>query len=384
MVEHSIMEGEYAPALVETVRISNVNIDDWSVDCVSEFGYKRYFDIQVMSPYFHFSNGEGMYIQPEVGALAWLCRPSGGKFGAPFLMGFQAPYDEDNASFRSGKQSLNPGDMMLRTRDENFIVLRRGGVVQIGATPTAQRMYVPIRNFIRDFCENYNLFTFGGEMTWETERDDQNTTADDGVAQTKLTYKVKSTSDEPSHVLELTMGSHGDGEPVKLNLQVFNDGTDERELMADLKITNEGDVIWDIEQDWLLTVKRDINVLTEDGDIIFNAATDGTFAAQEKILIKSGKAKATFDGLDGAYVKSAKEVEIEAPLIKLGSGASVEAVVRGLKLKILLTSFITDVSTFMFTVPLIPAAAAPVLTAPKVAKYIADLEQILSTKTFVE
>jgi len=317
--DHSIMEGGYTPALVETVRVMNVNINDWSIDCVSEFGFKRYFDIQVMSPYFHFNNGEGMYVVPEAGALAWLCRPSDGKFGAPFLMGFKAPYDEDNASFRSGRQTLNPGDIMFRTRDENFIVLRRGGVVQIGSTPTAQRMYVPIQNFIKDFCENYQLFTFGGEMTWTTERDDQTT---EGNAQTRLTYKIKSTSDEPSHVLELTMGSHGEGEPVKLNLQVFSDGTNERVLMADLKITNEGDVIWNIEQDWILTAKRHITMLTEEGDITMDSAGTGTWSGQGDTLYKSKQGMATLDGAKGALVTSGVQAEIEAPLIKLGSAAS--------------------------------------------------------------
>ena len=377
----SIAEGEYIPALVETVRISNVNLNDWSIDCVSEFGYKRYFDIQVMSPYFHFANGEGIYVMPEVGALAWLCRPSQGRFGAPFLMGFQSPYDEDNASFRSGRQTLNAGDIMLRTRDENFIVLRRGGVIQIGATPTAQRIYLPIQNFIKDFCENYQLFTFGGEMTWTTERDDQTT---EGNAQTKLTYKVKSTADEPSHVLELTMGSHGDGEPVKLNLQVYDNGTNDRKLKADLKITNEGDVVWDIEQDWQMTVKRDILCTTEDGDITMDAAGKGTWSAQKAVLVKSSQDEATLDGQKKAVVTSATTAEIEAPQIKLGSGASSEPVVKGQKLVKVLTSLINQIAAFQFVAPLIPASPAPVVAAPAVSSISGQLTGILSTKSFVE
>jgi len=377
-------DDRYVAPLVETVRITNVNINDWSVDCVSEYGYKRYFDLQVMSPYFHFSNGEGIYTMPEVGALAWLCRSSQGRFGAPFIMGFQAPYDEKNASFRSGRQTMNPGDIMMRTRDENFMILRRGGVVQIGATPVAQRIYLPLQNFIKDFCENYQLFHFGGEMTWITERDDKTT---EGNAQTKLSFKIKSTADEPSHVLELTMGSHGEGDPVKLHLQVFDNATKERKVKADLSITNEGDVVWNIEQDWTLTVKRDLLCLTEEGSITLDSADEGTFSAQNDVLVKSSKANVTVDGAQNATVTAGTQTEIEAPLIKLGSGASSEPVVRGQALATLLTALINQISTFSYIPPpptIPPTPPIPVIVAPAVTSLIGQITGILSTKSFVE
>jgi hypothetical protein len=377
----SMSEGEYVSALVETVRVMNVNLTDWSVDCVSEYGYKRYFDIQVMSPYFHFNNGEGMYIQPEVGALAWLCRPSGGRFGAPFLLGFQAPYDEYNASFRSGRQTLNAGDIMLRTRDENFMVLRRGGVVQIGATPTAQRMYIPLQNTIRDFCENYELYTFGGEMTWIIDRDDQTT---DGEALTRFDILAKSKANEPDHVVRVGIGSHGEDEPTKMSIEVYESGADDAELKIDLTLTEEGDVVWDIEQDWMLTVKRDILCLTEDGSITMDAADTGTWSAQKKVLVKSSQDEAVLDGMKKALVTSSTQVELEAPLIKLGSGASSEPVVLGLQLTTILTKLISQIAAFQFVAPLIPASPAPVIAAPAVASISADLANMISKKSFVE
>ena len=88
------IESGYQAAVVETVRIVNVNVDAWSVDVVSEYGSKRWFDIQVMSPYFHYVNGEGIYAMPEVGALAWLCKGSAGERAESFIIGYQSPYDE--------------------------------------------------------------------------------------------------------------------------------------------------------------------------------------------------------------------------------------------------------------------------------------------------
>ncbi len=57
----SIAESRTIPALVETGRITNVDIERWSVNAVSEHGGKHWFDMQVASPYFHYMNGEGIY-----------------------------------------------------------------------------------------------------------------------------------------------------------------------------------------------------------------------------------------------------------------------------------------------------------------------------------
>jgi hypothetical protein len=55
---------------------------------------------------------------------------------------------------------------MLRTRDNNFVVLHRGGVLQIGATELAQRIYLPLRNHVLDFSQNYSHHNAGGSELW--------------------------------------------------------------------------------------------------------------------------------------------------------------------------------------------------------------------------
>jgi len=335
-----IADGKYMPAMVEKVRIINVNVDDWSVDCVSEYANKRFFDVQVMSPYFHFAGGEGIYAMPEVGALAWLCKPSSGRFAPEFIMGYMAPFDEDHVSFRSGRQSLNPGDIMLRTRDENFIVLRRGGVIQIGATPTAQRIYIPIQNFIRDFAENYQLFTFGGELTWITERDDQTT---DGSAPTKFSLKAKSKANEPLHVAELTIGSHGEGDPTTLELTVWSDGSDSRAEKVQLKITKDGDVTWDVKQNYSMDIAGDYLAIVM-GDAAVNAAGKSTYSSQGAALLKSSADQATVDGLLRAILKSATAATIEAPITTIGPNGSLKTPVnRGTVLLAALTAIFTAI-----------------------------------------
>ena len=56
------------------------------------------------------------------------------------------------------------------TRDGSFVLVHRGGVIQIGSSALAQRVYLPIGNYIRDFCEAYSLDCFGGDVTWSVEQ----------------------------------------------------------------------------------------------------------------------------------------------------------------------------------------------------------------------
>jgi len=370
----SILESEWRGASIETCRVINVNIESWSVDCISELGNKRYFDLQVMSPYFHFANGEGVYAQPEVGSMVWVCVPSGGRFAAPFVLGFQSAHDMDFDGFRGGRQTLNPGDIMLRTRDENFVVLRRGGVVQIGATPTAQRMYVPIRNFIRDFCENYELFTFGGELVWSTERDDQTT---DGEALTKFSLKVKEKGNDRGHVATLSIGSHGESEATTLLLEVFESGEEGAAIVAHMDISKEGSIAWEVKKSWGLTVSEgDIVMGATDGSIELSAGSSFTAEAQQETAVRSTSARVVVEGKTEAVLKSATKAQLDSPVIHLGNGAT-SPFVKGDKLVSFLTSLITQISSFTCAAP-----GTPVVAAPALASLNGQLAELLSTTTF--
>lgn len=366
---------EYVPAIVEKVRVINVNIDDWSVDCVSEYANKRFFDLQVMSPYFHYMNGEGIYVMPEVGCLAWICTPSAGKFDTPFIMGFQAPFDTATVNFRAGRQNMNPGDIMLRTRDENFLILRRGGVIQIGATPVCQTMYIPLQNMIHQYCENYQLDTFGGTMLWKTERDDQTT---EGDALTSLSFNVKDKANDKDHIAKLTIGSHGDGEPNTLVLTIHESGDEGAAAMMMLQITREGDVVWDLEKDWTATVIGNYTVMAE-GDMSHSSGGKYDVEATGNVMHKSDGNVDSEAG--GTTTQKSTGHVIDAPNIKLGPGA-VEPVVKGQQLVTVLTTLISQLAALTYTPG--PLPAAPVIAAPALASITGQLANILSTKSFVE
>lgn len=167
------------PAYIHEGRILNVNMVNWTVDVFSQFDMKYYPDIQVSSPYLHPNRGEGIYVMPEINAKCLVCIPSDGP--PPFLLAFIATQErsgqdpDDNtdstgglgaSTYASGRPRAKPGDIFLRGRDGNFMILHRGGVLQVGATQVAQRIYIPLRNLITDVSQNYEHFNTGGCINW--------------------------------------------------------------------------------------------------------------------------------------------------------------------------------------------------------------------------
>ncbi len=207
-------------ALVERARIINVNIRDFTVDVKTEFSFKNRFDIPIMVPYCNQVQGEGMNFLPEVGAVCWICTPSEDGRDA-FVLGFTMV--DEGGSYRGGRDLLNPGDINFKTRDGNFMSLRRGGVVQIGSTSLCQRVFLPIRNIIQDYAENYELHTPGGDLTWNVARKDEDS---DGHQMCLFTLATKEFADDPNDktVAILKMGSHGQGNDTILSLLTRDKG----------------------------------------------------------------------------------------------------------------------------------------------------------------
>lgn len=189
-------------------RVINVNHVNWTVDVVSQFEQMRLLDIQVASPYQHSNRGEGIYVVPEVGSKCVVCWPGDGS--PPFVMAFVMPHEVDtsvsedapagttaratttqspvDASFAGGRPRSKGGDMMMRGRDGNYVVLHRGGVLQLGANELSQRVYIPMNNLIMDFCENYAMHNSGGTIRWGLQEGEG---SDDLPTEMTETFRVK-------------------------------------------------------------------------------------------------------------------------------------------------------------------------------------------------
>lgn len=235
--------------MVFKAQVLNVNTRDFTVDVVYEsYPHSTHLDIPFMSPYMHQQQGEGFNFMPEVGSTCWVCTPSESGRDA-FVLGWMPVAEE--GSYRAGRQLLNPGDVHFSTRDGNFVFLRRGGIVQVGSTPVCQRLYIPIRNVIRDLAENYEMTTPAGDLNWTVLRaEDQG----DGHVGTFFSIACHEYADDPiaNPIGLLKIGSHGEGDNTILSLVTRDRGGGT--VKTRLTVSKTGTVEWQVQEDFTLDV----------------------------------------------------------------------------------------------------------------------------------
>ncbi len=301
MGSQTVTKTQTAPAVIESGRILDVDVTTYTVTITTEFTKKPATGVKFATPYQHYDNGEGIYFMPEVGSLCWVCFPS--DHNRPFVLAWGPASDDGDA--RAKKKDLNPGDIYLGTRDENFLILRRGGVVQIGGGPLSQRLYLPINNTIKDFCENYSLQTFGGNLDWTVQRD-VNTT--DGKRPALLSLSAKEFADDPSPVAQLQIGSHGNGDDRILSLLIKESGQDGAADKIELSLGKDGSVKWHVTKDVEWTVDGDFKVKSKNLNL----------EASDAVTVKGKTIDA--EAQSGVKIKaSAGNVEVEALLVKLNN-----------------------------------------------------------------
>ncbi len=293
-------------AMIFKAQVLNVNTKDFTVDVAYEsYPYSSHLDIPFMVPYLHQNNGEGFSFMPEIGSTCWVCNPSESGRDA-FVLGW-APVAEDG-SYRAGRQLLNPGDIHLSTRDGNFVAIRRGGVVQIGSSSICQRLYIPIRNIIRDFSENYELTTPAGDLNWTVLRTEDR---GDGHAGTFFSLACHEYADDPitNPVGFLKIGSHGEGDDTILSLVTRDKGNGS--IKTQLTITKTGTVEWVVRENFILDITGSLTArikeqLTIQANQNMRLETDASLLAKgASVHINSDKAALTLQSiasLDGTSV----------------------------------------------------------------------------------
>ena len=383
-VTGGVAESGYYPALVEEARIVDVNVRDWTVDAISQYGERRFFEIQAMSPYFHFANGEGIYVMPEIGSTCWVCTPSTGLMAQPFILGWGSPVDErDEAdseapavNYRSNRSVLNPGDIMMKTRDENFVILRRGGVVQVGSTPLAQRFYIPLGNLIRDVVENYQMRSLAGDLDFKVHR-----TVEDvaGNQLTSFSIKSKLHADEPGHTAVLNMGSHQNDSTLRLSLLVNESGAEDAPVAALFQIAQDGSVTWDVEGTWTQVVTGNTTLTVEEGSLLIETLTGNVSINSGGTLAITSAGQCSIIAQDAMTIE-ATTLDVEADQVNLVGAVSIggsggEPLVLGTTLVNLLTEVLQQLASGQAGVSVAPGSpqAFPALSAS-----IAKLQQILS------
>jgi len=176
----------YTPVRMINGMVVSVDRLKWTCKVKTDF-HSNPVDAEIM-PVYMGGAGNGLFYLPEVGSHVYLAYPSHKKM--PIIIGGSVLPDETvdgdgsidddgklkedgespSPSFLGNRPVLNEGDIMMSSEGGNFLIMREGGVVEIGSSQVARRYYVPISNFIRDFCSTYEMNAAGGQMSWSRRR----------------------------------------------------------------------------------------------------------------------------------------------------------------------------------------------------------------------
>jgi hypothetical protein len=228
------------------------------------------------------------------------------------------------ASFAGGRPRANMGDIWLRTRDENFVILHRGGVLQLGASPLAQRIYIPLNNVIHDVSGNYAHYNTGGAISWGVQEGPSiqhsptqfmhtvRVFADDKFADIRVTAgKVRSPAPEPDGdkgetdaITQLKLGTEKDA-PIIYEVVVAPGGfAAESGELSDKTIRNKtvlrfffdraGGTFLRAEGNVLLSCHKKLRVKVSE-DIIIDGKTNMAVTVDKDITI-NGKSSVSITG----------------------------------------------------------------------------------------
>jgi hypothetical protein len=335
---------------VETGRIINVDMKHWTVDVQTSFTQKKLLDMQIMAPYLHFNSGEGIFAMPEVGAKVKVCTPSE---SPPFILGFcttferEAPAADDGApgvstqpatelsdedgvagevTFRSGRPNLQQGDLMLRCRDGNQVWLHRGGAIEITSTGLCRRFYIPINNMIRDVCENWNIDSLAGNLSWSVDRvgTSGGPLREDPAS---FTLSAKNLAQDEKATVHVRIGHVDETNRIRIAIapeSLDEDGEATGEMSFLLEIDEDGNIEGTVAGGVTLTITGEL-AITATGAATFDYGSDLT----ETI---GGGQTVNITGAHEMTAMSSKEnvsasKEIDCPSIKLGGAGAVTPVV---------------------------------------------------------
>jgi len=219
-------------------------VDTKHYTCTVRTEFSLLYDVPI-TPLFLSPNGQGVWFLPEVGTRVLVgTLGKGSRNEYSFLIGAcfhvdPSSTDDDTAQedgsavedvsevdFRNNRPVLQPGEIVLSSSDRNFVIMRKGGIIEIGATQAAKRFYVPLQNLVRDLCQVYELQSSAGSLhmtrkeadnTWGTVDLEIPAAAPDGEADTEtvtvpkvpteMNFRVKAFESDNDPVVSIDFGN---------------------------------------------------------------------------------------------------------------------------------------------------------------------------------
>ena len=351
---------EIGPGYILEATILNVDSQNHLAEVAMDNAEGAIPDVRVVSLYCHPFGGEGIFFLPEAGASCYLFIPSDD--GRPFVLGYVMPPTTAPGD-SGGRMPMNPGDYALVTRDDNGVIIRRGGVVQVTSTGLSQRLYLPLGNFIRDIAGQYELLSPLGEVGLTHD--------EPGIGLTKVKYrfKLRENAESPTHMLTVEVGTSTDlmpltdaGPPAPSYLRILaSDSLTGKIEQFSFRLDRSGNVSFknvgyfrkDVTGDHVTSVKGKLEFLSSAYSLTFSVLGEG------KMNLASWEVEAL-----RRIIQKAPEVVMEARNLRLGSGEAIQPAVRG-----------SDLFVWLATHAHLPHGGPPVSPPPQGA---------LSRKVFVD
>lgn len=204
-------------AAIELGTVKAVDMIAYTVDVAMDRTSQYLRGLAIATPYQHPKHAGGVLFMPEVDARCYVAYPDGpADKSAPFVFAFTCdPIAETKMDYSGMKEPLEPGDQGIRSADGNYVIVRRGGLIEIISTALCGRMYIPVQNTIRDYFQRYQAITPLGEIEWGhatlTHVNSDGSTKFDGVDETAVLvkYSIKELAQEDTskhHTVELRVG----------------------------------------------------------------------------------------------------------------------------------------------------------------------------------
>ena len=216
-------KNQFLPVLMMRGKVGPVNKTKWTCTVEPEGDGMPIPDVPIEPMMMNAKTGGGSFFMPEKGSLVWCCRPS--TDSTPFVFGAataplqvdEGDEEEDPNDRRMNRPVLNEGDAALAVSEQGFIIMRKGGMLEVGASEACKRVYIPLTNVIREFSQGWE-HTVAGNYIGLMPRDQDEV---HGSENTPVEFQLKirefaeldeDTEDPNDYTIDLRMGRIQDEE----------------------------------------------------------------------------------------------------------------------------------------------------------------------------
>lgn len=267
---------------IEKAIVTEIDFENQCYFVRSEMSEWDSYRIPIMSPYINSTNSSGIKICPQVGTV---CLSAMLSDGTRCILGF-IPADDTKGSLDAGFPTMTSEDIFIHGPEGNFIRVRSGGIIEIGASPICSSIYIPTRNILHQISENFILDTFAGSLEYKVARAE-----DDGDGHQKCFFSlnVKEFADDENEIVRIRSGALDN--KIAFSLVIKDSGSGENTKIS-IELSKEGDINAKIEKDFRFAAKGKIDISAEQ-DIKISSKQNTDISTNQNMAIKGNNTKIT-------------------------------------------------------------------------------------------